>query len=290
MGAYLDRLAAADASCRVPSCAWASIPTRGAARRASATGPRRASSGSQRCSSRRPVPHAAAVKVNLAFFEAWGSAGLAALERLRGARPGGRAVHRRRQARRHRLDRRAARGGALRPPGRGRRDRQPVPRRGGHRAAARPARPVRLRAVPDVEPRRRRAPGAGRRGRPGARRARRSRSSRACRRLAAAGSATPGPSAWWSGPRRPRSWPTVREVAPGLPFLVPGVGSPGRRRRRRRCATGRPARRRPGRTPGGGLLVNVSRGIAGAAHGRRRTPARRLAEAAAAWARHDSRC
>jgi len=33
------------------------------------------------------LPHAAAVKVNIAFFEAWGSAGVAALERVRGLVP-----------------------------------------------------------------------------------------------------------------------------------------------------------------------------------------------------------
>ena len=48
-----------------------------------------------------------------------------------GARPGRRPVRRRREARRHRHDGGAPGGGALRRPGRGRRHGQPVPRRGG---------------------------------------------------------------------------------------------------------------------------------------------------------------
>ena len=45
------------------------------------------------------APYAAAVKPNLAFFEAFGSAGMAALERLRASLPVRPARDRRRQAR-----------------------------------------------------------------------------------------------------------------------------------------------------------------------------------------------
>ena len=78
------------------------------------------------------------------------------------AHPGRRAVHRRRQARRHQHDRRAPGRGDPRRPGRGRGDAQPVP---GPRRNIGPARargPLRLRAVPHVEPGRGRAPGPGR--------------------------------------------------------------------------------------------------------------------------------
>ena len=125
----------------------------------------------RRSSSRRPCPHAAAVKPNLAFFEAYGSAGHRRPRAAAGAHPGRRAGHRRRQARRHRDDRRPPGRGPVRRPRRRRRDRQPVPRRDGHRAAPRAARPLRLRPVPDVQPGRRRAAGPARRGGPGDRRA-----------------------------------------------------------------------------------------------------------------------
>ena len=59
--------------------------------------------------------HAAAVKVNVAFFEAFGSAGWAALERLVGDVAGRSLPAPRREAGRHRLDRRALRGRPLRP-------------------------------------------------------------------------------------------------------------------------------------------------------------------------------
>jgi orotidine-5'-phosphate decarboxylase len=80
----------------------------------------------------------------------------------------------------------------------------------------------------------------------------------------------------------------IRAIAPGLAMLVPGIGAQGGDAE----AVGRdgPARLPPaGGRPGGGLLVNVSRGIAeaalgGPAGGRRTDPGERLAEAARAWA------
>jgi orotidine-5'-phosphate decarboxylase len=74
---------------------------------------------------------------------------------------------------------------------------------------------------------------------------------------------------------------------PGLAFLVPGVGAQGGEAAdvlASGSATAQPA----GGRPGGGLLVNVSRGIAGAAlgmptAGRPIDPGQRLADSARAW-------
>lgn len=81
----------------------------------------------------------------------------------------------------------------------------------------------------------------------------------------------------------------IRGIAPGLAMLVPGVGAQGGEVEpvlRHGPATAAPAGGPAGTTPGGGLLINVSRGISGAAG--RGTPAgdvaERLAAAAADWA------
>ncbi len=90
------------------------------------------------------------------------------------------------------------------------------------------------------------------------------------------------------GATAPAELEAVRAMVPGLPFLVPGVGAQG-------GATGPvlehgPATRLPGAAgPGGGLLVNVSRGISGAAsaasgEGAATDAGERLAAAAAGWA------
>jgi orotidine-5'-phosphate decarboxylase len=78
---------------------------------------------------------------------------------------------------------------------------------------------------------------------------------------------------------------TIRGIAPGLPFLVPGVGAQGGAIEP--VLEHGPASSRPGagRT-GGGLLVNVSRGIAGVlADGSEEDPGEAIAEAAREWAR-----
>jgi orotidine 5'-phosphate decarboxylase subfamily 2 len=87
------------------------------------------------------------------------------------------------------------------------------------------------------------------------------------------------------GATAPEELVAIRGIAPGLPFLVPGVGAQG-------GAIGPvladgPAVAAPGSgRPGGGLLVNVSRGIAGAAgEGPRREVETRLAAAAHEWNR-----
>jgi orotidine-5'-phosphate decarboxylase len=76
----------------------------------------------------------------------------------------------------------------------------------------------------------------------------------------------------------------IRTVAPGLPFLVPGVGAQGGAVAP--VLEHGPARAAPGGgRPGGGLLVNVSRGIAGAAtQGGPGDPFDHIAAAAREWA------
>ena len=67
-----------------------------------------------------------------------------------------------------------------------------------------------------------------------------------------------------AGATAPAELAQIREIAPGLPFLVPGVGSQGgdaQAALARGMATVAPA----GGRRGGGLLVNVSRGIASSA-------------------------
>ena len=161
------------------------------------------------------LPYAAAVKPNLAFFEAYGSAGIAALERLRalvpaevlviadakrgdigthGRAPGDRPVRRARGRRRHR---------------------EPVPRRRGRRAAARAGGPVRLRAVPDLATR---VPASSRtcivaadRGRTGIRRAALGHGSPAGRRRGDPG----GTVGLVVGATAPAELAAIRALAPG---------------------------------------------------------------------------
>ena len=80
----------------------------------------------------------------------------------------------------------------------------------------------------------------------------------------------------------------LRALVPGLAFLVPGVGAQGGEASD--VLDAGPARTEPaGGRPGGGLLVNVSRGIAGAAlgtpsEGASRDPGERVAASARTWA------
>ncbi len=90
------------------------------------------------------------------------------------------------------------------------------------------------------------------------------------------------------GATAPAELAGIRSIVPGLAFLVPGVGAQGGEAADvlvHGAATAAPA----GARPGGGLLVNVSRGIAGAALGQppagsTQDPGERLAEAARRWA------
>jgi orotidine-5'-phosphate decarboxylase len=90
------------------------------------------------------------------------------------------------------------------------------------------------------------------------------------------------------GATAPAELRAIRGAAPGLPFLVPGIGAQGGQLDRVLAdgpATASPGTGRPGR----GLLVNVSRGIAGAARGAPPAggptdPGERIAAAARDWA------
>ncbi len=91
------------------------------------------------------------------------------------------------------------------------------------------------------------------------------------------------------GATAPEEMARIRATAPGLAFLVPGVGAQGGEVEpvlRDGPATAPPA----GRSPAGGLVVNVSRGISGAAAGTpdrgvAADPGEALAEAARDWAK-----
>jgi len=92
------------------------------------------------------------------------------------------------------------------------------------------------------------------------------------------------------GATAPNELRVARAIAPGLAILVPGVGSQGGDIEPVLAAG--PATEAPaGGRPGGGLTVNVSRGIAGAASpppggtadGSRVDPAERVREAARSW-------
>lgn len=86
------------------------------------------------------------------------------------------------------------------------------------------------------------------------------------------------------GATAPHELATIRRIAPGLPFLVPGVGAQGGAIEP--VLADGPATAQPGGgRVGGGLLVNVSRGIAGAAlDAGPGDPFERVAAAAADWA------
>jgi orotidine-5'-phosphate decarboxylase len=86
------------------------------------------------------------------------------------------------------------------------------------------------------------------------------------------------------GATAPAELAAVRAVAPGLPFLVPGVGAQGGAVEPV-LASGRASSGTAATKPGGGLLVNVSRGIAGAANERGSgDPIARIEAAARDWA------
>ena len=85
------------------------------------------------------------------------------------------------------------------------------------------------------------------------------------------------------GATAPDELQRIRSIASGLPFLVPGIGAQGGAIDP--VLAHGPARAAPvAALPGGGLLVNVSRGIAGAASEPGGDPYERIAAAAADWA------
>jgi orotidine-5'-phosphate decarboxylase len=232
------------------------------------------------------VPVAAAVKPNLAFFEAFGSAGLAALERLRAAIPADVPVIA--DAKRGDIGSTAARQAVALFDVLGADAVTVSPYLGSEAIAPLLERTDRFAYVLC----RTSNPGAGEvqnlelaaADQVGAR------PERLHERIArlASGWGPGGTVGLVVGATAPEELAAIRAIAPGLAFLVPGVGAQGGAVEPvlRDGPAGVPP---AGGRPGGGLLVNVSRGIAAAAsepvqEGSRRDPAAGLAEAAATWA------
>ena len=231
------------------------------------------------------VPHAAAVKPNLAFFEAFGSPGMAALERLRGSIPGDVPVVA--VAKRGDIGSTAARqatalfdvlaadaitvnpylGEEAIAPLLARADRFAYVLCRTSNPGAGEVQGLRVEADPTT-------------GAPEeplhARIARR-----------AAGWGPGGTVGLVVGATAPDELRAIRAIAPGLAFLVPGVGAQGGEVEPV-LAAGQASAEPAGGRPGGGLLVNVSRGIAGAAStvdgSGSRDPLERVAAAAHEWA------
>ncbi|HEX2756333.1 MAG TPA: orotidine-5'-phosphate decarboxylase [Candidatus Limnocylindrales bacterium] len=231
-------------------------------------------------------PFAAAVKPNLAFFEAFGSAGIAALERLRVAVPAGLPVVM--DAKRGDIGTTAARQAAALYDDLGADAITISPYLGEEAIAPLIARSDRLAYVLC----RTSNPGAG----------------ELQGLIVAADPALGAPAEplWARVARRVQAWgpggtvglvvgataPTelaaIRRLAPGLAFLVPGVGAQGGDEAAV-LADGRATAAPAGARAGGGLLVNVSRGIAGAARANTGSapagdPADAIAAAARDWA------
>jgi orotidine-5'-phosphate decarboxylase len=233
-------------------------------------------------------PHAAAIKPNLAFFEAFGSPGIAALERLRAAVPAGLPVVM--DAKRGDIGSTAARQAAALYDALGADAITVSPYLGEEAIAPLLARLDRFAYVLC----RTSNPGAGE-----------------LQALVVAADpelAAPAEPLWARVARRAASWgpggtvglvvgatapaelAAIRRRAPELAFLVPGVGAQGGDEAAV-LADGRATAGAAGSRPGGGLLVNVSRGIAGAAGSAgaaagdaSRDPGEAIAAAARAWA------
>ena len=223
------------------------------------------------------APHAAAVKFNLAFFEAYGSAGIGALERVRAAVPAGIPVIA--DAKRGDIGTTVARQAVALFDALGA-DAVTVSPYLGEAAIA-----------PLLERIDRFAYVLSRTSNPGAAELQDlpidGEPLWAHVARLAAGWGPGGTVGLVVGATAPQELIRAREIAPGLAFLVPGVGAQGgdvETVLASGSATATPA----GGRPGGGLLVNVSRGIAGAAAGEETSGSgdleRRLAEAAQRWA------
>ncbi len=231
------------------------------------------------------LPHAAAVKPNLAFFEAFGSSGLAALERLMARVPTDVPIIA--DAKRGDIGSTAARHAAAIFDG-----------LGAHAVTASP-----YLGAEAIEPLLGRTdrfvyvlcrtsnPGAGEiqaltvTDDPGTGRPAEALYERVAA-LAAGWAARFGTVGLVVGATAPVELATVRGIAPSLPFLVPGVGAQGGDLQ----ATLADGPSRSGvfaGLPGGGLLVNISRGISGASMDAA-DPGEAMAEAAAEWSRRTS--
>jgi orotidine-5'-phosphate decarboxylase len=227
------------------------------------------------------APHAAAVKPNLAFFEAFGSEGIAVLERVRRAVPSGIPVIA--DAKRGDIGSTAARQAVALFDALGADAVTASPYLGAEALA-----PLLLRKDGFVYVLCRTSnPGAGELqdlvvlADPLARMPAEPLHERVARR-ARGWSEQYGTVGLVVGATAPHELAAIRRVAPELPFLVPGVGTQGGD-----VAAvlehGRASEGRAGRTRGGALLVNVSRGIASGA-GVHPDPAEGIAAAAQAWA------
>ena len=231
-------------------------------------------------------PLAAAVKPNLAFFEAFGSAGIAVLERLRAAVPPGLPVVM--DAKRGDIGSTAARQAAALFDSLGADAITVSPYLGEEAIAPLLARSDRFAYV------------LCRTSNPGA---------AELQDLVVAADPeleAPAEPLWARVARRVADWgpggtvglvvgataapelAAIRRLAPGLAFLVPGLGAQGGDEAAV-LADGRANAVPAGARPGGGLLVNVSRGIAGAARATsdakgRDDPAAAVAAAARTWA------
>jgi orotidine-5'-phosphate decarboxylase len=232
------------------------------------------------------APHAAALKPNLAFFEAYGSAGIAALERVLAARPPGVLVVA--DAKRADVETTSVRQAVALFDGLGADAVTVNPYLGLGALEAFLERLDRFAYVLCRTSNR----GAGELqdlvvaadaslGAPAE-----ALHLRVARRVAAAGIGERA--GLVVGATAPAELSGIRALVPGLAVLVPGVGTQGGDSApvlSAGPATGKPA----GGRAGGGLLVNVSRGIAMAAarsghDGRSADPGERLAEAARNWA------
>lgn len=229
-------------------------------------------------------PYAAAVKPNLAFFEAFGGAGIAALERIRAAIPDDLPVVA--DAKRGDIGTTAARQAAALYDALGADAVTVNPYLGGEAIAPLIERAERFAYVLC----RTSNPGAGELQGLVVREAGEPEDAaeplwaRVARRAVAWGPG--GTVGLVVGATAPAELVAVRRIAPGLAFLVPGVGAQGGEVEpvlEAGPATGAPA----GGRPGGGLLVNVSRGIARVAveapDGAPRDAGERLVEAARGW-------
>ena len=226
------------------------------------------------------LPYAAAVKPNLAFFEAFGSAGIAALERLRATIPADIPVIA--DAKRGDIGSTAARQAVALfdvlgadavtvSPYLGEEAIRPLLEREDRFAyvLCRTSNPG-AGEVQDLQVRGEGAAGA----------------EPLHERIArlSAGWGPGGTVGLVVGATAPEELATIRGVAPGLPFLVPGVGAQGGAIEP--VLEHGPAGAAPGGGRlGGGLLVNVSRGIASPISGAEADPVEAIAAAAAEWAR-----
>jgi orotidine-5'-phosphate decarboxylase len=227
------------------------------------------------------APHAAAVKPNLAFFEAFGSAGIAALERLRAEVPAGIPVVI--DAKRGDIGSTAARQAVALYDGLGA-DAITVSPYLGEEAIA-----------PLLDRLDRFAYVLCRTSNPGAAELQGLRVTadkaaghpdeplyaRVARRVTSWGPG--GTVGLVVGATAPIELAEIRAIAPGLAFLVPGVGAQGGDVAAA-LVHGRASAPPAAARPGGGLLVNVSRGIAGAATAGDADVGEVIAAAARDWA------